>query len=33
MASCGFEPYASEWWHFSDLVSYPVGTAVEPSKE
>lgn len=22
MSECGFKPYSSEWWHFSDSVSY-----------
>ena len=33
MVSCGFDPYVNEWWHYSDLDEYPVGTDIEPSKE
>lgn len=24
MVACGFEPYTGEWWHFADVVDYPV---------
>ena len=24
MTVAGFRPYSAEWWHFSDIQSYPV---------
>ena len=30
MREWGFEPYWSEWWHFSDVTSYPAETEFVP---
>lgn len=30
MKKYGFKPYSGEWWHFSDIQSYPVDKAFEP---
>lgn len=32
MTTCGFKPYAGEWWHFSDTDSYPVEEDFVPGK-
>ena len=33
MSACGFQPYAGEWWHFSDEDSYPVEKDFSPPAE
>ena len=30
MTACGFQPYAGEWWHFSDTERYPVEEEFSP---
>lgn len=30
MVEHGFKPYIGEWWHFSDIQSYPVEQSLEP---
>lgn len=32
MTDCGFNPYAGEWWHFSDTDGYPVEEDFVPGK-
>ncbi|MBQ8400190.1 MAG: SH3 domain-containing protein [Clostridia bacterium] len=32
MQKYGFKPYFGEWWHFSDMQSYPVEEVLEPLK-
>ncbi len=32
MEKYGFRPYFGEWWHFSDVDSYPVEQAFQPSE-
>ena len=32
MVKHGFKPYSGEWWHFSDIHSYPVEQAFEPTE-
>ena len=31
MKKHGFKPYKGEWWHFSDLETYPVAEGFEPA--
>ncbi len=31
MEQCGFDPYFSEWWHFSDTQDYPVDEYFDPA--
>ena len=30
MTECGFKPYSGEWWHFSDVDTYPVEESFVP---
>jgi len=30
MTECGFKPYSGEWWHFSDVDTYPVEDSFVP---
>lgn len=32
MIKHGFKPYSGEWWHFTDMQSYPVDEAFEPTE-
>lgn len=31
MTECGFKPYKGEWWHFSDIQTYPVEETFDPA--